>query len=62
MAPGRAVRNERRKHSCVAFVCAVVLASESLAAQTSGAIAGRVHDSTSSLSIAGALISVDGGR
>ena len=41
---------------------ALVLGAGSLAAQTGGAIAGRVHDATSSLSIAGALIAVDGGR
>ena len=47
---------------CVAFSGAILLCVGSLAAQTGGAIAGRVHDATSSLSIAGALIAVDGGR
>src|SRR5262252_702531 len=45
-----------------AVVFALLFAARALPAQTGGAIAGRVHDATSSLSIAGAMISVDGGR
>lgn len=48
--------------SWLAGLGALVLAAGSAAAQTGGAIAGRVHDATSSLSIPGALVSVDNGR
>ena len=42
--------------------CLLTLGAASLAGQTGGAIAGRVHDGATALSVAGALVSVDGGR
>jgi hypothetical protein len=40
----------------------LAVAASPAAGQTGGAIAGRVRDATSGLSVAGAVISVDGGR
>ncbi|HKE90747.1 MAG TPA: hypothetical protein VKB45_10440, partial [Gemmatimonadales bacterium] len=63
MRKGRFVPSFTRGTRVAGAILSVLISTMgSLAAQTGGAIAGRVHDATSSLSIAGALISVDGGR
>jgi TonB dependent receptor-like, beta-barrel/Carboxypeptidase regulatory-like domain len=51
-----------RVNRAAGCLCMLALAAGPVTAQTGGAISGRVHDAVSGASVAGATVSVDGGR